>query len=474
MSNVIIEPRATCTPNPGGQVKFAEDWEHTYVGLEGGWASGKTFIGARKLVTLHMFNSFDDNNRVTGVPSVAVAPTYGNAKDFDVPELEAVFEEVGLTHHYKSSGDAGGGKFAAPFFILPDLGTRRRPSLILIRTAERPERITGWAVGAAWGDEPSRWPIDYNDPKKDAFIQLRGRVRHSKARLLQVLFTYTNEGDVTRVFTEFHSGHRDHAIYTAPTAENPQMREWAEEERAKLPPELAAQYFDGEAITLRGVKVYSVFDAKLHVSKDLAFTYGLPLQWSFDFNIAPGMHSELGQYNSELDRFIVMKEFHAPRLDVRGTIEAFRQWVLKERFIDRQGGFRFREVEIFGDATGHGKWAGTGESCYTILMQGLSRLGIPYRMRVPRSNPFITDRINAFNVALLDIGGGVHWQCHPSCKRLITDLRDLKTNMHGEIDERDRRLSHPSSAEGYRIHYLRPVKVERPKVDERFGVSVVG
>ena len=53
MPELAFETEPVIQPNPGGQEEFALDWTHFIVGLEGGWYSGKTFIGARKLITLH-------------------------------------------------------------------------------------------------------------------------------------------------------------------------------------------------------------------------------------------------------------------------------------------------------------------------------------------------------------------------------------------------------------------------------------
>jgi hypothetical protein len=59
---------------------------------------------------------------------------------------------------------------------------------------------------------------------------------------------------------------------------------------------------------------------------------------------------------------------------------------------------------------------------------------------------------------LLDIAEGkVHYLIHPDCAKLINDFEKLKWD-NGEIGKKDRNLSHPSDAEGYRIHWIRPVR----------------
>ena len=446
-----------CEPNPGGQASFAGDWQHPFIALEGGWGAGKTWIGARKLLTLHIHNAFDCRGQPTYVPHAVVAPTYRNAMDVDVPELLRACDEIGLSCLWKSS---------TAELTFPDLGRRSRPSVILVRTASAPDHITGWQVGGAWGDEAARWKSDRFNPKGDAYLQLTGRVRHPDANFCQLMLTYTNEGDATRVYEEFHAGHADHSLYRAATSENPVMQDFYDLQSRLLTPELRKQYLDGEAISLRGARVYPVFDAKRHVDESLTLADELPLQVAIDFNIAPGMHAEIGQYRPQNDLFTVVHELYAPRLDLRGLLQRL------QLLVHQLGGFKWPELQVFGDATGANQWAGTGESCYQILRQALEAMNVRYRFRVPRVNPPVVDRVNAMNVAMLDLTGEVHWKCHSRCVRLIEDLCHLKRDEFGEIDKRDRRLSHASDAEGYRVAYLRPARVTAGRSGGRFSVMV--
>jgi hypothetical protein len=71
---------------------------------------------------------------------------------------------------------------------------------------------------------------------------------------------------------------------------------------------------------------------------------------------------------------------------------------------------------------------------------------------------------------MLDLRGEVHWKVHPRCERLIGDMRRLRYNQSGDIDKRDRSLTHASDAEGYRVHYLRPPRAGRAVSGGRFSV----
>jgi len=437
---------ASPKPYDGGQADFAADWSNRFIALEGGWMSGKTWVGARKLITLHLFNAFDAHGRATFVPSVAVAPTFANARDYVCPNITDALDEIGCNWSWSPSTQE---------YTLHDLGTLRRPSKIMIRSAEKPERITGWEVGAAWGDEPSRWSSLRPDvePTRDPLLQLTGRIRHPAAKLVQGMFTYTNEGDTTSVYDMFHSHRPGHALYRALTRDNPAAADFYAAQRALLSPELIRQYLDGDAVPMRGQALYPPYDEAVHVRDDIKLASERPLQMMFDFNISPGMHALLGQYDQATDTLIVTEEFHGPRVDVITLLGMFEQWV------STHGGFVWPELEVFGDATGKSAWAGTGETCYSIIQQKLEVMGIPYRFRVPRANPPVVDRLNAFCVAMRDVVGKSHWYCTSRCKRLIGDLEKMRRGPDGKIDKREHDRSHASDAEGYRIHYLRPARV---------------
>lgn len=459
----LEEERTVITPNPGGQQQFAEDWEHFLVGLEGGWYSGKSFIGAAKLDTLHEYNAFDKAGQPTYVASLCVGPTYPNVMDFCVPHLQAHLDNAGIKYHWKETGSIAKGKWYGPAIIVDDFGTHHNPSVILIRSADIPKRIAGFTVGAGWADEPARWKSDSHNPLNDPFIQTTGRIRDVRANLIQLLLTYTNEGDATQVYKEMRTGGDDRALYRAPTKENPVAEDYYEQQAQLLTPDLIKQYLDGEAASLSGGRVYNRFDCLINTKPNLVLRPSIPMQLSLDFNIMPGMHGEIGQYHHDLDLLTTLYEFFGPRMTVEQLMDAF---VRKTKTLKWKWSC---PLELFGDATGRSEWAGVGQSCWTIVRQKLDRAKIPYRLRVPKANPFVIDRINAVNCACLDVAGGIHYHIHPRCKRLIKDRNSLMRDQYGEIDKTDRRLGHASDADDYRIWFIRPVTIERPKIGGRVG-----
>lgn len=441
-------------PNAGSQQRFMDDYTNRYCALAGGWFAGKTWAGARKLVDLHVHNAFDDRGRPTFVKSAVIAPTYQLANDFDLPELRRTFEEMGLRYEFVADPK----RYC---FVLSDLGTRRQPSEILIRTADAPERITGWTVGAIWGDEAARWKYDRHVPQLDPFLQADARLRDPRARFLQFMVTFTHEGDDTRVYRDFELDPKPgHVLYRAGTTDNPHAAAFAEVQRQQLSGELAAQYLDGVATSTGGQRMYVSFDPSRNVDESLGISPDLPLQLAVDFNIDPGMHGILGQHRrasgDSLDILTAVHEFHAPRMHVKQLVIALATLVQRE-----WGGWAWGPdvpLEIFGDASGSAHWAGAGQSCYDVLCESLRHHGIPHRLRIPRANPHVADRVNAVNCALADAAGNMRYKVHPRCQRLIDDLRTMRWTTSNSPDKSDARRSHASDADGYRVHHLCPIR----------------
>lgn len=190
---------------------------------------------------------------------------------------------------------------------------------------------------------------------------------------------------------------------------------------------------------------------------------GLPLHISIDFNRTPNMHVLAGQHDPRADRLTVLAEFTESRRTIDSAAEVCA-------YIARLGGWErsgFTELHIFGDASGQTKSTQTGAADYTVLRQGIAK-AVPerlIRLRVPGANPPVVDRVATMNDCLSDVDGVPHYHVHPSCERLLTDLREQTMGEDGKPDESDTMLGHAVSAEGYRVHYLRPAggRKERPR-----------
>lgn len=459
MIRLSVDP--TFVPHPGGQAAAWSDRRNSHLFLEGGMGSGKTWIAARMILDAHIHNAFAADGSPTGVPSAIVGPSQTSISDIQIPAIDEAARAMGLRADYRYEVRLDGRPLKG-VIILPDLQCGGVSSYLLVRTAAAPARITGWEVGAAWGDEATRWPEDRVNPKRDPYIQILGRVRHPRARFLRSIFSYTNEGDATRVYEEARSGAPGTALYRLRTADNPAVAEWMEQQRGRLSPELQEQYLEGGAISMRGAAVYYSFqDAPPVVDPAAALAPG-PIAVSIDFNISPGMHAVIGQHRPAEDRIDIVDEIHRPGLTGQQLIADLAT---------RWRAMRVRPpVEIFGDPAGSQRNASTGRSHWQEIMLAAEAAAMPVRLRVKVAHEPIIDGINAVNGAMRGVDGGCRLRVHPRCSRTREDLRRLTRDRFGEIDDSDPTVGHLADALRYFVEYVRPVQI--PRIERRGRISV--
>ena len=218
----------------------------------------------------------------------------------------------------------------------------------------------------------------------------------------------------------------------------------------------------------RNDRVYQHFNSATNVDATVAIRMDLPLCLSFDFNINPGMHVEIGHWDQAADLLTEVDEIHGPRMSVRAALEALDRW-LANNYPRRLP----PEIHLFGDATGKSESIQTGESCWSLVTGWCHRKGFTWRQRVPKANPPVIDSINATNEAMRDMEGKVHYRIHPRCVRLIEDFRNLRTDESGAIDKHESALSHASDAARYRVHYLRPIRSPKRTFESRIYTAPV-
>ncbi len=450
-----IEDAALFDPNPGAQRAFMDDYAHRYCAFAGGWGAGKSFAGSRKTANLHAYNAFDDAGRPTYVASLVVAPTYQLAQTINIPQMRDAFDAMGLSHRFVADP-----KVYA--FVVPDFGTKAKPSFIYVRSADAADKIAGFEVGAVWGDEAARWPFaqDGEDPLGDALLQSDGRLRHPRARFKQLNLTYTNEGEDTRVWKDFEGDPKpDHALYRSSTRENRHLPpDYVAAQVAQLSPDLVNQYVDGHAAKLGANLVYGNYDDAVNRDPSLDLVPGVPLQMAVDFNKVPGMHAEIGQHFPEDDLLTTVDELYRPGMLIK-------QMVLE--FFHRYGAAftegRFPAMELFGDVSGNTGSMKDGETYWDAISAELKAYGVPHRMRVPSHAPGVADRVNATNSAFRSATGKVRYRIHPRCVRLIQDFKSMKWDGN-QLNKRDRKLSHASDADTYRLFYLMPIRPIRKAI----------
>jgi len=161
---------------------------------------------------------------------------------------------------------------------------------------------------------------------------------------------------------------------------------------------------------------------------------GIPLEWSHDFN--PGVNMKMcsmilqqapPEYGTEI---WIVDAIVLPTSSTREVcVEFLRRYgiggsMLKEEFraTGHTGG-----VWIFGDATGHSRKGGSGETDYELIVQYLRN--VPgFRLMVPRgsANPPLVDRLNRSNQMLCDYRDGMGYRTVKVAPRAIEVIAEFE------------------------------------------------
>lgn len=229
--------------------------------------------------------------------------------------------------------------------------------------------------------------------------------------------------------------------------------------RESMPAVVWGTSYQQDPTALGDGRTYGHFIAAEHVkTAETELRLDLPMQLAWDFNINPGVHCEIGQYDRGRDLFTTRHEVFGERHNTPRTLVLLKARLDAMGAFDAEGKFRFSHVEVYGDRSGKSGQTASSNTDYDLIMRALSSWGCNPAMMVQTANPAIRDRVLSVNDALRDPAGDVHWLIHPECKRLIRDLEDVREDEEGLPDKQsDSDLTHPSDAEGYRVFRLRPV-----------------
>lgn len=226
---------------------------------------------------------------------------------------------------------------------------------------------------------------------------------------------------------------------------------FVENEAGRLSRQEFAQIYEAEWGDINELPVYD-FIRERHVDPSAQILEGRPIDLACDFNVDP-MVWVVGQHDTE--RAWAVDEIAIP--GGARTIQACQEF--KRRIPDRS-----RVVHVYGDATGDHRDTRSKVTDYEQIRAELVGYYREVRFLVPKANPPVPARINAYNARLLSASGLVRYGVHPRCIYLVRDLAKVswRTGTR-EIDDRDKSLTHASSAEGYRLARIWPTerKVDR-------------
>lgn len=202
---------------------------------------------------------------------------------------------------------------------------------------------------------------------------------------------------------------------------------------------------------LSGTRAYPGFSSLLHVKRLPDLHPRRPLCWCMDFNVDP------------LCSLVCQREGNLFRVFDEIIIEGGGVDRMCEIFIQRFP-HHMAEVWIYGDATSKGRSKQTGKSDYTVVLNNMIQYKMPFRLKVPDSNPSVIDRVNSVNQTLMNSRGEPWLEVDLKCKELIEDLEQVLRDAHGGIKKSYQnndpyaRRTHTSDALGYYIAFENPVR----------------
>lgn len=413
-------------PNQRGQALFLKDLRPGETLYQGGWGSGKTWVGARKFLLLHNINR--------PAHGLVVAPTFGDLTAFSLPELLRTLDSWHWPYEDRSR-DA-----LDPKILIQGLGD------IIIRSGDAPRRITGFEVGHAWLDEAARLKADMNNPLNNTLVQTRGRLRAGPAKSLHMLLTTTPEGPDTQVNLEFiEKPLKGTRAYFGDTRENPALpAKYVDDLLDRVSPELAEQYIAGKAVNIVTAQAHPTFG--LHNISNLEFT-GSPII-GMDFNVSP------------LCWVLVITDGEKYHVADEIYLEDFATVELACHQVKEKGWGKYGCLKLMPDASAHNR-STVGDSQFNTAKKVFRELGLNVQGICPAKNPSVSSRIDRVSTLLRSANGTVRLTISDNCVRLIDDLRNTSRGSNGYDPGPAKKRGHILDALGYAVYreFKRPVSI---------------
>ena len=309
-------------------------------------------------------------------------------------------------------------------------------SRILFRAVDEFERLRGTNLAWFGIDE-----LTYT--QQEVWTRLEARLRDPGAKRLCGFAVWTPKG-FDWVYRRFISEPVDgyEAILAAPY-ENRFLLAAVPDFYERLARSYDGQFFQQEALgaylSVNAGTVYHAFDRKRNV-REMRVNPALPLLWAMDFNVDP-MSSIVAQVAG--DDINVLDEIVLRRATTQEACDEFCR-----RYPNHQAG-----VVVYGDASG-ARMQTAGTNDYAIVRGAMKANGyLQVKMRVPKSNPRVIERVALVNSLLWPADERVSLFVDPRCKGLVKDFEEVTFKPDsGVIDkERDPQRTHLSDALGYLV-----------------------
>lgn len=383
--------------------------------LVGGYGSGKTYIGALRLIYLSYLNH--------GLPVMYISPSYKMAKRTIIPSLKGIMNRSGITYTHNKTEN--------------EIKILNWDGKIWIGSGDDPQGLLGQELAAVGIDEPFI-------QSKEVFDIAISRIRHPEAPQREMFLTGTPESLNWGYDIAINNEDQyDVGVVFGSTLENPHLpAQYKESLLETYSQEMIDAYVYGKFVNLQKGRVYKNFDRSIHVKErdDLKKLIKYDdIHIGMDFNVNPMCACA----------FVKIGE----------TIHVFKEWYLNNaNTYDMSEIIRkeFPKSFVYPDATGASRKTSSAKSDHQILRDSF------FKIKAKRRNPPVRDRVNAVNNLLLIRDGKSRFSVE-NCPKLVSDLERVVWKS-GDIDKSDSALTHTSDALGYGIHFLFPIVARKASV----------
>ena len=448
-----------------GTIPQTEFWtcNSRFRSFVGGVGSGKTYAGVMEIL-----------RQPPGSRGAVIAPTYRMLMDATLDTLMKIFDKGNLIQDWIKS----------EMRLITVHGTD-----IIFRSGDDPEKLRGPNLGWFFLDEAAMMPELVWD------IML-GRLRLDPGR---AWCTTTPKGMNWLYDLFVKDGRSDYSITRCSSHTNIFLPQYfIDSLEDKYKGAWKDQELMGEFVDWVGSPAYEDFRRPLHVRGNLMEEYRdrLPLKLCCDFN-ARCMVWPVVQVNGRTPR-VLMEIAQVGRTSIPEMVKEFRL-----AFPRHSGG-----VQIFGDATGIGLAAQTGQDSYEVMQEAFRGYSSHIDIMVPKTNPVVRSRVNAMNSVLRGTGEWEPIMIDETCEMTIRDFAFVEWDENGTklvkiTDSNDQRstLTHATDALGYwasidtpvasiylssqddtfvemprpdpqRAEWMRRLKNEEPNPDGLFGLEL--
>lgn len=400
--------------------------KQTHKGIKGGVRSGKTYTLGAEAIKLSYLNR--------PYFHLSISPSFDNACETYVPNLEELCESNGLTYEWQKTNN---------LFLI--VWGKKKKDIARILVHGMDSFFKG--ITAASGDLNEPFVI-----KRNKFLVWWERISHPKAKVLSRIWGGTAEPTEMQWGWEYFDQEKivteDFYSDTITTYDNIHLDpEYIKGLEGRYTEKEKQVYMLGKSLNLGAQAVYYAFDRQKngrialndYLHKDKQDEYDMELVLSFDFNVNP-MTCLLGTIKGA--RIQIIEEFKISKSSTRDLCELVINRLRDKRYLTG------RSIIVTGDASGKHGSTKSNLNDYEIIMQCFDDANIDITPNVPEANPAVRDTVNdvnnRFEKESLIISG--------QCPELIKDLELVgwKQGADGfHIDKSKKELTHLSDCLRY-------------------------